>query len=867
MMRIRNCFAFAPLLVVALAAQPRAEDLAAAMQRSREASARHDYPGMLQATREILPIAEQLGDTLQVAKCYRSLGAIQFQLQDVTAALDSYRKAVDISSSNGHKSVEAESWRGVSLTSNWLGQTQESFAAAETSLKLYRELGNSVDVAGALMIVGNLYAQTGEHRHAAELYQECLGLAEAAHNGDAIGRVLTNLALLYSEQGDYTVALSYAERRLNDPQLPQSDKRSTARALNAVAFLYARKGKYAAARSAIERGLGLMRDPDGDPVLEAILLGQRGNLWSLQGNYAKALEDYRAFEATCRQHRIPERRTAALESIASTLILMGRYEEALGSAQEGLVLVRQVGSQGVAWRFLTAEGVAYHRLQRLPEAEAALREAISSVESWHGQIAGGEQQGLGFSSFALTPYQELMALKFDQKQLADVLSLAERAKARRLSEVMAQGHVQITRAMSDAEKQQEQTLAQSAARWNAAMMRQSAADPKTTAAFEKAAGDLESFRSSLYAAHPELRVRRGETPPLTLAETDALLPDAQTLLLEFAVTDDAVYLIALRPGTPGKPVISAHRLEVTPAALQIQVDGFRRQLATRDLGYRASAQRLYLELLAPVEDALKSPSVVCIVPDGPLWSLPFQALVSPGGRHLIEQHAVFYAPSLTALRAGTGLHHATNAPGLTLFAMGPPDGSLPGATEEARELGRLYGSGSSTVLTGASATELRWKKDAPRYRILHLATHGWLNGTNPMFSFLQLGADQASGEDGMLEAREILDLDLHAELAVLSACETARGEVRNGEGSIGLSWAMMMAGTPSVVVSQWKVDSASTTQLMLAFHRAIQRGLTGNAPLKGKAEALRGAALGLLRSEEFRHPFYWSGFQLLGDGY
>jgi CHAT domain-containing protein len=76
-----------------------------------------------------------------------------------------------------------------------------------------------------------------------------------------------------------------------------------------------------------------------------------------------------------------------------------------------------------------------------------------------------------------------------------------------------------------------------------------------------------------------------------------------------------------------------------------------------------------------------------------------------------------------------------------------------------------------------------------------------------------------------------------------------------------------MAGTPSVVVSQWKVDSAGTTQLMLAFHRGIQRGLARAGPLQGKAEALRRAALELLGTTAYQHPFYWAGFQMLGDGY
>jgi len=95
---------------------------------------------------------------------------------------------------------------------------------------------------------------------------------------------------------------------------------------------------------------------------------------------------------------------------------------------------------------------------------------------------------------------------------------------------------------------------------------------------------------------------------------------------------------------------------------------------------------------------------------------------------------------------------------------------------------------------------------------------------------------------------------------VLSACETARGRIGAGEGMIGLSWAMFMAGVPSIVVSQWKVDSAGTRDLMVNFHR----GLISSKP--AKTEALRQAALKLMKNPETSHPFYWAGFVLVGDG-
>jgi CHAT domain-containing protein len=188
---------------------------------------------------------------------------------------------------------------------------------------------------------------------------------------------------------------------------------------------------------------------------------------------------------------------------------------------------------------------------------------------------------------------------------------------------------------------------------------------------------------------------------------------------------------------------------------------------------------------------------------------------------------------------------------------------LPDAAREVKALGPLYGRQQSQVLVGADATEDRFKTHAGEFRILHLATHGFLNDTNPMYSHVLLspGSDK---EDGLLETWEIMDLDLHAELAVLSACETARGRITSGEGVIGLTWALFVAGVPTTVVSQWNVESTSTAQLMLAFHRARKMNEQGADPL-GTARALQRAELKLLRNAKFSHPAYWAAFIVVGD--
>jgi CHAT domain-containing protein len=183
-----------------------------------------------------------------------------------------------------------------------------------------------------------------------------------------------------------------------------------------------------------------------------------------------------------------------------------------------------------------------------------------------------------------------------------------------------------------------------------------------------------------------------------------------------------------------------------------------------------------------------------------------------------------------------------------------------------------------------TASETRFKTEAGKARILHFATHGLFDPLHGMYSGLVLSLDAPPSthplpptltttttshqilEDGYLEAREVVDLELNAELVVLSACETARGQLSRGEGVIGLSWAFFVAGCPSTVVSQWKVADTSTAQLMAAFYRNLRAG-------KGKAESLRQAQLSFLlpnpksktKTPKWDHPFYWSPFILVGD--
>lgn len=185
---------------------------------------------------------------------------------------------------------------------------------------------------------------------------------------------------------------------------------------------------------------------------------------------------------------------------------------------------------------------------------------------------------------------------------------------------------------------------------------------------------------------------------------------------------------------------------------------------------------------------------------------------------------------------------------------------LPETENEVETLAsEVYGQKAAVVRIGAAAREEVVKSEVGRYRVLHFATHGVLDNQNPLYSYIVLAPSIDSKEDGLLEAWELMEMDLKAELAVLSACDTARGRVGYGEGMIGMTWALFVAGVPTTVASQWAVPSNTTARLVVAFHE--------NAKRVSKAEALRQAALQMIKEPRFRSkPYYWAGFVMVGDG-
>jgi len=182
--------------------------------------------------------------------------------------------------------------------------------------------------------------------------------------------------------------------------------------------------------------------------------------------------------------------------------------------------------------------------------------------------------------------------------------------------------------------------------------------------------------------------------------------------------------------------------------------------------------------------------------------------------------------------------------------------------DEARAIMAVVPTGMGMEALGFDANRNRAiSGELAQYRVIHFATHALVDNVHPELSGLVLSLVDEKGEpiDGFLGLQDIFNMDLSADLVVLSACQTALGKQINGEGMIGLTRGFMYAGAPHVLASLWKVDDFATAKLMAHFYKALERDRMT------PAQALRQAQVELLKERPWSAPYYWAGFTLQGD--
>src|SRR5260370_4300911 len=295
---------------------------------------------------------------------------------------------------------------------------------------------------------------------------------------------------------------------------------------------------------------------------------------------------------------------------------------------------------------------------------------------------------------------------------------------------------------------------------------------------------------------------------------------------------------------------------------------------------KAEGGQLYSALFKDIPEAAKKERLV-IVPDGRLHLLPFDALVDGSGRYLVYSRTITYAPSASAMYLVNEMtpHQPAKQ---TLLAVGgiPYDqtadlnklakmrgytndtlASLPASRDEVLAAEAAVHSGTNTLLIGPTATKSAFEhSNLDQHAIIHLAVHGVANEKQPDRAAVIVLSDSSSGDDGILEASDIVHLHTNADLVVLSACDTAVGRLQGEEGIANLSLAFQLAGANTVVSTLWTIEDTTALYLMKRFYAHLAEKNT-------VAHALTAAKRDMLKTYGAQAvPYYWASFRLEGSG-
>ncbi len=399
--------------------------------------------------------------------------------------------------------------------------------------------------------------------------------------------------------------------------------------------------------------------------------------------------------------------------------------------------------------------------------------------------------------------------------------------------------------------------------------------------------EYENLKATFEKKYPDYYRLKYDLSTVSVAEIQQDLIDTTETLLEYFVGDSSIYIYTIN-----KNDFQFHEIK-KDFPLEQWIKDFRLsnddKKTTRDIAvrnYHETARELYQKLIAPVAEQLKEK--VIIIPDGLLGYLPFEALlVEPvedplnwkDHHYFIKDKQISYCYSATLLKemkekqlkqkAAKGVlafapfyydKQSTSINEYLSYADSASRATLDTLRHSGEEIYGIQKIAGGDVFFRKEATETQFTRLARDYKFIHLATHGKANDKVGDYSFLVFTEQKDGIENELLYVRDLFNLQLNAEMVVLSACETGIGELQKGEGIISLARGFTYAGTKSIITSLWRVNDASTKELMVGFYKHLKAGET-------KDKALQLAKLDYLKTATHgkAHPYYWSGFIGIGD--
>lgn len=761
-----------------------------------------DFPASEASHHQALALHEEIGDRKGIADDLNNLASTLREFDPLTA-IEYFDRAQREFEALGNDLNRSTTLDNLGLAYQSIGDYARALEYGRMAVGLARKAADKRMEGIALDSLGNAETYRGNYREALALYNEAL----KCHRNFAWGRAQasTNIGVLYRMQGNHALAAGYFSRAL-ELNASIGDRNLEADGHYNLALEYLAAGKLPDAKNQFGQGLELSRRYGYLSIAAACQTGI-ARIHALTGARTDAAAELAEAVGTLRGIPDRPRLALALTQLANLQLDGKQYAASLDSAREAEALSAAGELPEALWQAQLAAGKALRHLARDADASRELAGSISTIESLRSRVAGPPTAAPQYFGDKLEPYREMVTLALASGQTDKALEFAEQSKSRVLGDLLRQGRVDLDRALTGDERNAERRLEDRLAGLNLRVVK--LPDEASRAARDRIRRDLEDLQTGLYAAHPEVAFERSAHRPMTAREMTDLATQTGAAILDYFATPNRLYVFLIKPKS--RPTATA--ISVSLPALSRSAAEFRRELASHDLDYAAKAGELYSLLVAPLERALASEKTIMIIPDGPLGNISFQALQPGPGRFWIEDKIIAYAPSLEVLRETrrlAGLRRSSPAAG-ALLALGDPSGQprLPEAARQVREIEKLYHGDSTLILTGEAASERRLREEAAKFRVVHLAAHAVLDDRNPMYSRALLA--RTPPDDGFLEARELMQYDLRAELLVLSACDTARGEAAAGEGINGMLWAAFVAGAPTTVASLWNRQATRTS--------------------------------------------------------
>jgi CHAT domain-containing protein/Tfp pilus assembly protein PilF len=867
-------------------------------------------PEAVKCFQEAIELRRALGNKNSLAFALNNLGQAYSNVGEFQAALKSFQEALQLRVEVGDIEGEARTLSNISGVYFGMGEFQEALNYCQQALPLRRATGNRTGEALTLANIGSNYRELGEPQRALEYYQQAIPLVRGQGGRLYEASMLDGVGQAYYDLGDYPKALEYQTQSLSLRQA-SNDRYGEGASLANVGRVYLRLGDLKKALEYFEQSLQLRR-ATGDRRGEAMTLQNAGALYRESGDQQKALAYFNEGLAISRAIKNRFYEATLLYNIALIEQSAGHVDEAISKVECAIAIVestraRVAGSDVRASFFASKQDFYELDIDLLMQSDSGDRKQENLVKAFNvseqrraRSLLDSLEQAQASIRRVVSP--ELLArasalrAKLDQKAESQIKLLSGK-HTQEQADVLAKEVVTVS-------TDYEQVLAEIAAsdpRY--AALTQSA--PLNLAAFQSETLDPDTLfleyslgnkRSYLWAVTPT-DITAYELPGRAEIERQARsvygLLTARNQFVKFEKADEKQARIAKADAEYFQAAGRLSQVLLGPIAAKLKG---RRLLIVSD----GALQYLpFAALPSPVvggasaNQQTANESYRPLVLDHEITNLPSASILGVLRREVAGRNS---APRTVAVLADP-VFSKTDERVIATKPVRPRDQTdqahpvLRGVDTQESELVRavrdvggenglaidrlpstrleaeaILGLVSKTNRFGA--LDFRANREAAtspalsQYRIVHFATHGLLNTTHPGLSGLifSLVDRQGNDQNGFLPTHEIFDLNLPADLVVLSGCRTGLGKEIKGEGMLGLTRGFMYAGAARVAVSLWDVNDRSTAELMASFYR----GMLGRKRLS-PASALREAQVAMWKSADGRAPYYWAAFVLQGE--